>query len=219
MSVIFAILSQLLLVFSLIKLENSLEIVLLLAKSLMIIYQVGCLILLRFLLTFSKIGFLWMYCSNYSQTLQAMLIYFITAPIIIVVLLIVVDHIKSITVIIKALKIILLLFFFAEYFGIFIVYLVLIWFEDLLTFKSLFLQNMELFYIAQYSALGSLVGYLKRKLNFIMFLQISGKIKLNQRENFSNIMYKQIIQRLQYRLYRYYRRNRYYYNKLDYRKI
>jgi hypothetical protein len=71
---------------------------------------------------------------------------------------------------IKALKIILLLFFLAKYFGIFIIYLVLILFKDLLSSKVLFLWNIGLCYMAWAGALASLVGYLKGKLDFIMFL-------------------------------------------------
>jgi hypothetical protein len=47
MSAIFAILSWLLLAFSLARLENGLQIVLSLAEGSTIVYQVGCLVLLR----------------------------------------------------------------------------------------------------------------------------------------------------------------------------
>jgi hypothetical protein len=77
------------------------------------------------------------------------LVYYIAAPIIIVIPLIVVGHIKGIAVIIKALKIILLLFFLVEYFRIFIIYFVLIWFKDLAPkTKSLFLWNIGLSCVA-----------------------------------------------------------------------
>jgi hypothetical protein len=48
------------------------------------------------------------------------------APIITIIPLIIVGYIKSIAIIIKALKIILLLFFLIEYFKIFIIYFILI---------------------------------------------------------------------------------------------
>ena len=78
-----------------------------------------------------------------------MLICFIIALIIIIIPLIVVGHIKGITIIIKALKIILLLFFLIEYFGIFIIYFILIWFKGLASkTKSLFLWNIGLSCVA-----------------------------------------------------------------------
>jgi hypothetical protein len=114
-----------------------------------------------------------------------MLICFIAAPIITVIPLIVVGHIKGIAVIIKASKIILLSFFLAEYFGIFIIYFVPIWFEGLASkTKSLFLWNMGLSCVAWGGALGSLVGYLKGKLDFITFLWVSSKIKLSYKGKF-----------------------------------
>jgi hypothetical protein len=117
MSAIFAILSWLLLVFSFVRLENGLQILLSLAGGSLIVYQVGCLILFRkALLTFSEGGYLSLYCANCPPRWLrwALLICFIVAIISIVIALI-----FGYT---KASKIMLLSFFLAEYPVIFIVY-------------------------------------------------------------------------------------------------
>jgi hypothetical protein len=125
-----------------------------------------------------------MYRPNYARALWAMLICYIAAPIITVIPLIVVGHIKASKKASEASKIILLSFFLAEYFGIFIIYLVPIWFEDLPASRSLFLWNMGLSCVAWVGALASLIGYLKGKLDFVTFLWVSSKIKLSYEVKF-----------------------------------
>jgi hypothetical protein len=99
-----------------------------------------------------------------------MLICFITVPITTIIPLIVIGHINALKKALKALKIILLLFFMAEYFRIFIIYFVPIWFKDLKVSKVLFLWNIGLSFVACASALASLVAYLIGELDFITFL-------------------------------------------------
>lgn len=165
MLAIFAIFSWLFLVFSFVKLKNSLQILLLLAGGLLIVYQVSCLVIYKIaLLTFFKGGYLLFYCVNCPRWLQWALLKCFFAAIISIVIVLSVSYTK-------VLKIILLLFFLVEYLIIFVVYLVTflqrIFFCNI---RSFFLQNIRLCYVAQVSAFGFLVAYLKRRLDFIMFL-------------------------------------------------
>jgi hypothetical protein len=180
MSAIFAILSWLLLVFSFVRLENGLQILLSMAGGSLIVYQVGCLILSRkALLTFSEGGYLSLYCGNCPPRWLrwALLICFIAGIISIV--------IASIVGYTKASKIMLLSFFLSEYLVIFIVYLVTFFLGIVSsTLHSLFLWNIGLCCVAWAGALASLVAYLIGKLDFITFLWVSSEVELSYKRKF-----------------------------------